>query len=263
MQQQRADEFDERVKMILEGLSSGKTREAMAKELSHANYKTIDMYMRRRNFIWDSINNTYIHKNTDIKEYARSYESENVLSKAEYIISHIGKGNADVRTVAKEMGFSDHREMASYMRSKGYMWDMDKNNYVPGKSGLAEERTANNCEILSCNEGANRDSDSHDDTLEINKYIPILEMLIRNKDRLLDILVDEGESEEPRIPRYIIPGVFTTKSVHMVSQLDNMVKEFSKEKNISQREIFEVALIQFFKRYGYERKAKELTGGQA
>jgi len=94
----------------------------------------------------------------------------------------------------------------------------------------------------------------------INRYLPILEILARNKEKLTKILVEDGAVESASIPRYIIPGVYTTKSVHMVSKLDNMIKDFSKEKNISQREIFEVALIQFFMKYGYEREVRELLG---
>jgi hypothetical protein len=36
--------------------------------------------------------------------------------------------------------------------------------------------------------------------------------------------------------------------VHMVNTLDQMAREFSKEKNISQRDLFEVALIEFFQK---------------
>ena len=36
----------------------------------------------------------------------------------------------------------------------------------------------------------------------------------------------------------------------MSHDLDLLVRNFSKERNISQREIFEVALIEFFKKYG-------------
>lgn len=37
-----------------------------------------------------------------------------------------------------------------------------------------------------------------------------------------------------------------------------MVTDFAKEKNMTQRDIFEVALIDFFKRYEYERQVELL-----
>lgn len=46
----------------------------------------------------------------------------------------------------------------------------------------------------------------------------------------------------------------------MCYTLSELVKEFSKEKNISQREIFEVVLIEFLRKYGYENEVNALFG---
>jgi hypothetical protein len=83
-------------------------------------------------------------------------------------------------------------------------------------------------------------------------------LLQRHKDRLLDFIIPTGN--HGKVPRYVIPGIPVTKSVHMMSPLDRLVRDFSKEKNISQREIFEVALVEFFRRYGYEREIETLLG---
>lgn len=40
--------YDERVNEILRGLVEGKTRDELAKELGYKNYKTLDIYMRRK-----------------------------------------------------------------------------------------------------------------------------------------------------------------------------------------------------------------------
>lgn len=40
--------------------------------------------------------------------------------------------------------------------------------------------------------------------------------------------------------------------------LDQMVQDFRKEKNIHQREILEVALTEFFQKYGYQREVETL-----
>jgi hypothetical protein len=44
----------------------------------------------------------------------------------------------------------------------------------------------------------------------------------------------------------------------MVSTLDQLTRAYSQEKNITQREIFQVALIEFFKKYGYSREIDAL-----
>lgn len=53
-------------------------------------------------------------------------------------------------------------------------------------------------------------------------------------------------------------GVFATKSVHMVSPLDMMVRDFSREKNVSQRDMFAAALLEFFRKYSCKREVGQL-----
>ncbi|MEA4806859.1 hypothetical protein LNN31_04295 [Acetobacterium wieringae] len=52
--------YDQRVNDTLAGLLSGETREALAESFNLANWKSLDIYMRRKGFIWDSHNQTYI-----------------------------------------------------------------------------------------------------------------------------------------------------------------------------------------------------------
>jgi histidyl-tRNA synthetase len=37
-----------------------------------------------------------------------------------------------------------------------------------------------------------------------------------------------------------------------------LMKEFCKSKNIKQKEVLEVALVEFFKRYGYQREIDKI-----
>ncbi|WP_198430812.1 hypothetical protein, partial [Rhodococcus rhodochrous] len=52
--------YDERANAILRGLVEGKTRDELAKELGYKNYKTLDIYMRRKNFKWDRDKQNYV-----------------------------------------------------------------------------------------------------------------------------------------------------------------------------------------------------------
>lgn len=81
---------------------------------------------------------------------------------------------------------------------------------------------------------------------ELLPYLPLLKMLKENQDKLSNLL--KVPCDFGKIPRYLIPGTFICKTVHMVNTLDQMAREFSKEKNISQRDLFEVALIEFFQK---------------
>jgi hypothetical protein len=45
--------------------------------------------------------------------------------------------------------------------------------------------------------------------------------------------------------------------MRLANVLDELGLRFSMERNISQREMFEVALIEFFQRYGYGDRVEE------
>lgn len=258
--------YDERVNVILRGLVEGKTRDELAKELGYKNYKTLDIYMRRKNFKWDRDKQNYI------PAYSRLDKQEIDLallrsSKVATVISLFQKEGADAKTIAKRLGFADHRDLANYMKAKGYRWSSELGNYQRVYGQLQEEAEGRP-------EATEELQDSHGggvavtapmapkmtraDAAQLERYLPLLEMLERNKDRLVDLIVPGAESG--KVPRYAVPGIFVTKSVHMTNTLDSLVREYSKEKNISQRDIFAVALIEFFRRYGYEREIETLLG---
>ena len=46
-----------------------------------------------------------------------------------------------------------------------------------------------------------------------------------------------------------VPGTPRTKSVHMSDALSSMIEEFCSYKNLSQRHVFETALVEFLERY--------------
>ncbi len=87
------------------------------------------------------------------------------------------------------------------------------------------------------------------------KLIPMLEMIEKNYDKIAERLSINSSNT---IPRYIVGGVTITKSICMSYPLAELVKEFSIEKNISQREIFEVAIIEFLRKYGFENEINSL-----
>ena len=87
----------------------------------------------------------------------------------------------------------------------------------------------------------------------------MLEYLEENLDRLETIL---QTYDSKNIPHYNFRGGITiTKSVSMSSTLDQLIRDFSAEMGVSQRVIFEAALIQFMERYGYARQVRKLLEG--
>lgn len=252
MTEQKANVLeDERVQEILQGLTQGRTRDELAEEFGHKNYKTLDMYMRRRNFEWDS--DKGIYKLAMDKQQVAVIDT----SKAHRITQLIEQQEEpDLQRIAQLMGFDSYKALAAYMGANNYCWSSEHNNYV--KQTIAEESSP---QLVP-----NLPTESSVSTLPIltanteveglAEYLPILKMLKNNEMRLMNLLQPYGAGGQ--IPRYTIPGVAKTKTVQMIHSLDQMVTDFAKEKNMTQRDVFEVALIDFFKRYGYERQMEVL-----
>jgi hypothetical protein len=131
--------------------------------------------------------------------------------------------------------------MANYMKKKGYEWDTTKGNYVKmSNDKLQSVQTEGNLAQLSSNAAVAE---------ALQNIIPFLKN-IQNMDKSQvqeQINIEEAQS----IPRYKVKGQYTTKGMRMAIAIDELTRRYSLERNISQREILEVALIEFFKRYGY------------
>lgn len=237
---------------ILKNLLLGKTRDELALELKHKNYRTIDMFMRRRGYNWDSNKQIYIKKAEIIMD-----DFDPATSKSEKIISMFNKGMEPLE-IAKKMGMKDHRVMADYMSSKGYVWSSEKQNYIFKKGliqGGVDESNENTVYEKKLDSEMECTCDNSEGMYEkIKDLYPMLEMISKNKDKLAELLAINQNT----IPRYAIGGITITKSICMCHTLAELVKDFSNEKNISQRDIFEVSIIEFLQKYGYENEVNSL-----
>ena len=237
--------YDSKARKIIE-LLKFKTRDEAAEELGYKTYKSLDMYMRRKNFRFDSEANQYVpQENTTHKldRDPKSYAPTKVVS----IITAFEEANPDPRLISKKEGFRDHKEMAEYMTTKGYEWNAYKNNYVK-TIGKVEEKTADDV-IEEVAQAPNPPSD-------IDEYIPFIRFLYEKRDDVYQLL--SGTVEDGTIPRYVVPGLVRTKAIYMSDMIAKLTAEFSKEKNITQREIVEAALIEFLEKYGFKREIETL-----
>lgn len=279
--------YDDRVNEILADLCEGKTREEIAGKYEYTHWKNLDIYMRRRGFAWDGENKIYIPTSTKMDSIKKKYEIT-ANGKSGLIISLFSNSSADAREISVKTGFKDHREMAAYMESKGYAWSPEKKNYVENAGLVKPDReiTAEIAEPVESEnvipfsfESASTASDSSSDagTASVKKtderkhrdggmdedckasevlpdrYAELLEFLDRNKNKLYALLMSSG-TQAGTVPRFIVPGTTKTKSVYMSDLLSKLINEFSESKNISQRDIFEGAIIEFLKKYGYARE---------
>lgn len=152
-------------------------------------------------------------------------------SKEESIIALIG-GGQDVREVAKRKKFKDTQGMADYMRKRGYVWSTTEKNYVLQPQELPASPPQKPVVQVE------------DNSIEV--VLRFLAELAQNKDRLLEQPIQPGI-----IPRYALQGLIVNKGIRINQHLDSLVKDFSLERNIQQKDIIEVALIDFLRKHGY------------
>lgn len=231
---------------VQRSLANGSTRQEIAEVLGYSNWRCLDIFMRRQGMKWDSKQQNYYlatqkNENTEGKPV-------NTPSKISEIISMFDKEGADPREIAKQAGFESHHQLAAYMAARGYTWSFEANNYVKSSenTGVREDEAADI--------GAAGTIDVRD--IDISKYLPLLDMLLKNKERLYDLLFPASGA----IPRYVVPGITRTKSFYMSDRLSKLIYEFSKSRNISQKEIIETAVIEFLRKYSFEKEVDELLG---
>lgn len=243
--------YDERVKLIIEMLKF-KTRDEVAAELNYKNYKSLDMYMRRKNFRYDKEQGQYFPMQPRVSAPdPKSYAPSKVVS----IITAFEEEGADPKVIAKQEGFKDHKEMAEYMKNKGYEWNIHKNNYVKVVGRIDEPDLGSQSNPGPKQETLNR-STSKGTSDEIQEYLPFLRFLYEKRDDLYQLL--SGTREDGKIPRYAVPGVVRTKAIYMSDAIAKLAGEFSKEKNITQREVMEAALVEYLMKYGFKREVETL-----
>jgi hypothetical protein len=145
------------------------------------------------------------------------------------------------------MGFQDNKVMADFMRQNGFEWSTEKRNYVPQRETRQDEEAVDN--------ERSRSFGNIEPAINWAEFVPLLQFLNDNRGRLYTLL-DQTPPRTLSVPRFGVGGGHTIKSVQLATTLEELVRDFSNERKMSQREIFEVALIQFFYRYGFGKRVE-------
>jgi hypothetical protein len=246
---------DDKVHAILSRVAEGKLKNEIAKELGYKSYVTMDRYMQKKNYEWNKVLNDYVPVSDGSDN---EHEVQYPVARVAMILKMLKKG-MDPKEVANHLRFDSHQDMAQYLLSKGYVWDQTEGTYM--FRGQPPSETEEESKQAEHHENRVQDTETigkGDMSSYMERYIPLFELLDKHQDTLEALL--SSQSKVGRIPRYVLPGVHITKSVHMIYGLDQLIREFSQEKNISQKDIFEVALVEFFKKYGYHKEIDTLLG---
>lgn len=253
MTEQVEVQYDKRVKEILEKLEAGRSRESISEDYNYSTWKSMDVYMRRKGFRYNSEEDMYIPEVTRLDSIKDELLSTIPL-KAERIMDKFDEG-LDSRTIASEMNFNDHRELSEYMKKNNLQWDSELGNYIEILAFSDDDEE----EVIEENLIQEKDDSLVDvsvkGNIDISKYIPMLELLYENKDKLSEVFIERNTSI---IPSYAVPGVSKNKSIYMSDLLGRLLEDFADTKNLRQKEIVETALIEYFKKYGYDDEVKLL-----
>ena len=158
----------------------------------------------------------------------------------------------DGREIAKKLRFTSYKDMADFMKSKGYIWNEGKSNYELQPQEIKEY-------IKPPEKDIEQTMGTVVTNTDIGQYEDLFKLLDANRDRLAELLQgDCGKSDTKAItvPRYVLAGVTINKGIKINVGLDKLVKDFSLERSVSQKDIIEVALIDFLKKHGYSDDVK-------
>lgn len=223
---------------ILSALAKGLSRQEIAKSYGHIDSRSIDNYMRSQGYCWNTQSESYRKLRTTTNGPVPSVETK---EKVIEIIECFAKG-MESKEIAGRFAFSNNRELATYMKKQGFEWNAEQHNYLP-KSILSDSKPIPK---------ANLSIETTQETLN-SVELDFLRELLTYRDVLLPMLRVK-KSLTPAFPYYQLQGITHSKSVQLTTSLDELVRTFCREKNISQKQVFEIALIEFLQKYGYENE---------
>jgi len=221
---------DEKMYLVQKLLNEGKPKFKVARAVGYNGVDGLDRYAKSMGYTWNVST-----KNYELKDSTKTVEnpSERIMK----ILSMVEKG-IDLSDIAKYFRMKGSEELAEYMKTKGYTWSVEKGNYIK-KSIVFNENESNKDAF----EGADAEYNNND--------VDIIKLLQANRGKLIEILSYKSHKV---IPRYLLKGMPVTKGFFISVEIDRLIKDFSREKNILQKDIIQTALIEFFQKYGFEQE---------
>ena len=193
------------------------------------------MYFRRRGYRWDNELQTYVIKEESVPAVADMIP---LNTKAAQIVRLLDVKHPNIRQTANKMGFESIDAMGDYMKGNGYLWNDELNNYE-FQPELVEKKP-----VVASNTIIDYGQDER----------AFLHLLMQHKDRLLDLLTTEQQ-----LNTYRFRGNKVNKTLTLTSGAATLLEDYHKEYNITQRQIVETALAEFFERHGYAEQLRNVT----
>ncbi len=242
--------YENKVNRVLADLADGKSEEEVASNAGYASFKALSNYMRRKNFSWVGRDKKFIptaEKNAPRKTHLYAIDNP----KAGEIISLFQDKDLDAKKIAEKVGFKSHNSMAQFMESEGYRWDGEIENYVKGARDKKKIENQNDEKKYNTKEEGEVKYDQ-----DLEQYLPLLELIKENEEQLRIVL--DPMNGRGQMNRYLAPGTKCTNSVYMLDSIAAIAKQYCDEKNIHQGDLYEAALIECLRKYGYSSQIEHL-----
>jgi hypothetical protein len=162
---------------VISGLEAGKSKKVLAEELHMDDQDELDMYMKRQQYDWyPSRGNYFPNKKLKSPESAHT------------ILNFIEEG-IDLKEISKRLQFDTVKQMAQFMKSNGYVWSETTKKYISSTQLI---QTDHNEQALSSKFNSSRDVNQLLSQLE--KVLPILDFLEKNRNSLESLLITKTEA---------------------------------------------------------------------
>jgi hypothetical protein len=142
--------------------------------------------------------------------------------------------------------------MSEYMERKGFSWSSEKNNYLPTIAHESEIIAISDLSEVTTEQVF---SEPDGKVIVDSKFLPMLEMLYDNREKLGELLASNSNGI---VPKYAVPGKAMTKSIYMSNLLSRLLSEYCSTKNLTQRDVVEAAIVEFLKKNGFDLEIEKL-----
>lgn len=247
------DSRDKKITEILAALKEMNIEE-VAEMFDYKSVKVLKSIMYRYNYNWNSSENSFVKKKIENKTETHMPIASTLCGK---IILILSKNKGSLQETLKVTRFKTVPELAKHMSEQNYKWDGSLKNYVQSATikYVKVDELKKIDATIPINKQVRQENQENGDINKLDREKCL--SFVRNNFEQIKLLV--LEVSDPNImPRYCVPGINITKSLYMVNTVADLISKYSCEKNISQKDLAEIAFIEFFKKYGYQNEIKEM-----
>jgi hypothetical protein len=183
---------EEKIRIILEGLDSGQTREDLAIILGYKDWRGIDVFMRRDGYVYK--NDRYV-----LPKENEPYQPEAFMPEpVRIVLQELKIGEKDFSTIATKAGFKDRNDLTTYMKAQGWLWSSAEGTYIK------ESPNGEEVDIEPMDEQSTEvEVTTHEGEVDLSSFLPLLEYLEDHKDQLEHLL---QTYDSKQIPHYNFHG---------------------------------------------------------